>query len=342
MNMLIPSSFPETLLHYPDSISLKDSLQSPWMTPATDIDDVDGDHPPQHASDADFELAVAEYGLWLPDQHDLYLSEVLAMGHDELLASAFAEMVPKKGTVPNPVDLTDENPPKSTSNGLGKLLCATGNSESCHHHLSAPATGRRQARPDRGSSSDSALSSSNPRFCPHSPDQPGRKRKASSQGSSRSSKRTKARQSSAMQHETPAAGQTALYLDEEQVFLRLEKAFMTFGRETYEYHWVKRIKSWFSDTDKVVDIGWMFEEPSDAVSVQVRPDGVGHPVVLVWDGEDQVFTGKALDEKWITVSSEVMKAMHDNPLRGQFEGSRWHSRGGPRNTLEREVERATS
>ncbi|KAH8745468.1 hypothetical protein F5883DRAFT_529533 [Diaporthe sp. PMI_573] len=138
MNMLIPSSFPETLLHYPDSISLKDSLQSPWMTPATDIDDVDGDHPPQHASDADFELAVAEYGLWLPDQHDLYLSEVLAMDHDELLASAFAEMVPKKGTVPNPVDLTDENPPKSTSNGLGKLLCATGNSESCHHHLSAP------------------------------------------------------------------------------------------------------------------------------------------------------------------------------------------------------------
>lgn len=70
----------------------------------------------------------------------------------------------------------------------------------------------------------------------------------------------------------------------------------------------------------------MFEEHSDAVSVQVRPDGVGHLVEMAWEGEGQCFIGKTLDEKWIEVSSEVMLAMHDNPLDGQFVGSRWNRR----------------
>ncbi|KAI7783495.1 hypothetical protein LA080_011843 [Diaporthe eres] len=324
MNILYASNFTEAPLYDADAVSIMDSSQ-PATTPSIiHVDNVDGDdHPPCRSSDAEFDLASAEYGLWLPDRHDRFLSEVIAMSHDELLALALAEMAPEKGTDANPIDLTKDIA-RLIPDDLESLSCATLDSGNSCHRSNLPTTaGKQQAQLYRPPSTNSLFSPPSLRASPDSPIPQGEKRKACSVKFSGTSKRAKAKQSSAMRPHAASSRPSARYLHEEKVFLRLEKIFVTFGRQRDECHWKKRLASWSSGTHNFADIRWMFEEHSDAVSVQVRPDGVGHLVEMAWEGEGQCFIGKTLDEKWIEVSSEVMLAMHDNPLDGQFVGSRW-------------------
>ncbi|KAH8763815.1 hypothetical protein F5883DRAFT_716083 [Diaporthe sp. PMI_573] len=302
MAMLLASTFPEPRLPHQDAVSPRDSFLPPKMPSVTYMNDPEDVH--RHATEEEFEL----YDLWLPDRCDRVLSETIAMSHDELLALTLEEMFPEKGSDANPIDLT-ENVAKA--DGLDNLSCVTLDRGSSCHCLNLPTTARnQQARPNRPSS---VLPSPNLR---------GKKRKAFPKDSSKPSKRAKAKQS-AMRQRAAALRPSARYLHEEEVFLRLEKIFVTFGRQKDSCQWNKRLGSWSSGTDKCADIRWMFKEHSDAVSVQVRPDGVGYPVELAWDGEDQCFIGTTVDEKWIEVSSETMLAMHDNPLHGPFVGSRF-------------------
>jgi hypothetical protein len=272
----------------------------------------------RHAAEEEIELKFAEDGLWLPDRCDCLLSETIAMSHDELLALALAEMFSEKGSGANPTDLTEDIVKEGGLDNLSSVTLDKGNS--CHWSNLPTTAGKQQARQNRPSSTDSLLPSPNLRGLPQPPIQRGKKRKDGSEDSLKAGKR---RQGKTVRHDAAALRSSTRCLHEEKVFLRLEKIFVAFGRQKDVCHWNKRLASWSSSTDKFADIRWMFEELSDAVSVQVRPDGVGYPVDLTWDAEEQCFTGRTVDERWIEVPSEVMLAMHDNPLRGQFVGSRW-------------------
>lgn len=303
MDFLFASTFPETHLHYPDSINSKDSLQLPQILPVLDMYQMGSDHPPQHASDPDL-LEIADDSLWLPEQHDL-------AGRYDLLAPVSVEMAPGKGTTADAVGLPDVD-------DLCNASCATVCDNHSHHHSSPPKAARREAITGQSSSNDSTLPQPKSRCSSQSPIRPRRMRKACSEDSTRSPKRGKIK-STSTQHGAPALRPPALH--QEQVLVLLEGISLAYQRERFDLHWDERIASWTSETNTAIETRWMLEEHHDAVLVRVRGDAVGQ-MELVWDDQEQCFIGGTEEGKGITVSHEVMLAMHDDPL-GRFVGTYW-------------------